>query len=57
MPNQTNKLKPVHMLVFPTAGSLNEAMENMQAIVPEEYWNDVYVSLMVYHNTLIKELS
>lgn len=50
-------VRPVPMSVFPTAHTLNEAIENMRSIIPENQWNDVYASLMVYHNTLLKVLN
>lgn len=59
--NQTNNpnklaIRPVRMKVFPTANTLNEAVEIMQASVPEEIWNEVYRNLMMYHNTLLKAI-
>ena len=53
---QQQKKPEIHKL-FPIAGSLNEALELLEAKVPESLWNDVYVGLMIYHNTLIKEMN
>ena len=47
-------IRPVPLKLFPTAGTLNEAVEIMQAMIPEELWNEVYKNLMIYHNTLLR---
>lgn len=55
-----NKLQPqipaVPMNLFPTMDSLNEAIALAESKLPITDYNSLYAVLMVYHNTLIKQL-
>ncbi len=45
------------MAVFPTAGSLQEVLDLAESKLPITSKNDVTALLMVYHNTLLAEIT
>lgn len=49
-------LRAVHMSIFPTMGSLQEVVDFAESKVPIEYQNELYSLLMLYHNTLLREI-
>ena len=56
MNNQTNhKLKSNPM--YPTANSLDEALAEIKSRLPIENSIQLKAAIMLYHNTLIKELN
>ena len=44
------------MSLFPTLGSVQEVVELANSKLPVIQQNELYSLLMVYHNTLLKEL-
>jgi len=52
-----HKLTPVKQTLFPTADSLQEAVDLLLSRVDPKDYNVIYAGLMVYHNTLLKELT
>lgn len=51
-----NEIKACHMSLYPTKDSLVEAVEYIEAQAPYSA-QDFFPLLMIYHNTLIQELS
>lgn len=59
MKSQYKSLPPIQavsMSLFPTMNSLNEVMALGESKLPITDFNDLYILIMTYHNTLIKEL-
>jgi hypothetical protein len=52
--NPQPALRPVHMGVFPTLGSLQECVELADSKLPITDKNELFSLLMTYHNTLLK---
>lgn len=48
--------RPQPVEVFPTMGSLKDAVQYAQLKLPNCNWNDLHNVLLVYHNTLLAEL-
>ena len=48
---------PMHMSLYPTMDSLTEAIKYIESQVPLNTPNEVFSLLMVYHNTLLKQLN
>lgn len=46
-------LKPVHMPVFPTMDSLQDAVDYADSKLPITTRNELFVLFAVYHNTLL----
>jgi len=58
MATKNNKphIRAVTMSLFPTLGSLQEAVELAESKIPVINKNEMFSLLMTYHNTLLKEL-
>jgi hypothetical protein len=56
MENNKPQIKAVEQSLFPTLGSLNEAVELAESKVPVNCKNEMHSLLMTYHNTLLKEV-
>lgn len=50
------KMKPVVNSLYPTADSLDDAMNRAKASLYSCSPNEVHAAVMCYHNSLIKEL-
>ena len=50
-------IKPIPMTLYPTMDSLDEVMALAQARVPQVSRNEIVSLLLIYHNTLLKEIS
>ena len=50
------KMKPVVNSLYPTADSLDDAMNRAKASLYGCSPNEVHAAVMCYHNTLIKEI-
>ena len=50
------KMKPVVNSLYPTADSLDDAMNRAKASLYGYSPNEVHAAVMCYHNSLIKEL-
>ena len=50
------KIKPVVNSLYPTADSLDDAMNRAKASLYNCPPNEVHAAVMCYHNSLIKEL-
>lgn len=48
--------RPLPVDIFPTAGSLKDAIEFARMRLPDVPWNTLHTVLLVYHNTLLNEL-
>ena len=57
MNTQTNQHKLKHNPMYPTANSLDEALAEIKTRLPIENSIQLKAALMLYKNTLIKELS
>lgn len=51
------QLRAVPMTLFPTAETLNEVVDLGESRLPITNPNDLFTLLMVYHNTLLKQVS
>lgn len=60
MPNlklaEPPKVRPEHMSLYPTMDSLPEAILFIEQQAPLNTPNQIFSALMVYHNTLLKQL-
>lgn len=54
--NQQPPLRAVPMPLFPTLGSLQEVVDFSESKLPIKDKNELFSLLMVYHNTLLKEI-
>jgi hypothetical protein len=52
----SNSIKPQHMSLFPTMGSLQEVVDYAKGQLPITNDNMLTTILMVYHNTILSEL-
>lgn len=52
---RVRSIKACHMSLFPTMGSLTEAVEMIEAKVPMPA-NEIFSLLMTYQNTLLNEI-
>lgn len=52
----TSHEHPAHMSLYPTMESLVEAIRHIENQVPITSPNQLFPLLMMYHNTLLKEL-
>ena len=57
MNTQTNQHKLKHNPMYPTANSLDEAWAEIKTRLPIENSIQLKAALMLYQNTLIKELN
>ncbi len=57
MNTQTNQHKLKHNPMYPTANSLDEALAEIKTRLPIENSIQLKAALMLYSNTLIKELN
>jgi hypothetical protein len=57
LPNNQPQLRAVHMGVFPVMGSLQEVVDFAESKLPITDKNEVFSLLMIYHNTLLKQLN
>lgn len=48
---------PAHMSLFPTMNSTLEAVQYIEAQVPVRTSNEMFALVMMYHNTLLKEIA
>ena len=51
------KVRPEHMSLYPTMDSCQEAIAFIEQQAPLTTPNEIFSSLMLYHNTLLKQLS
>ena len=51
------KVRPEHMSLYPTMDSVTEAISFIEQQAPLSTPNEIFSALMVYHNTLLKQLS
>ena len=51
------KVRPEHMSLYPTMDSCQEAIAFIEQQAPLSSPNDIFSALMLYHNTLLKQLS
>jgi hypothetical protein len=49
-------IRAVHMGLFPTLGSLQEVVDLADSKLPIKNRNELTTLLMIYHNTLLKQL-
>ena len=54
--SRTAALRAVPMSLFPTMGSLQEAIELAESKMPITSRNELFSLLMIYHNSLLQEL-
>jgi hypothetical protein len=54
--NMTVTLKPVPMSLYPTMNSLQEVVNLATSRIPVVHQNEMISILMVYQNTLLKQL-
>jgi hypothetical protein len=52
--NPQPAVRPVHMGVFPTLGSLQDCVNLAETKLPITDKNELFALLMTYHNTLLK---
>ena len=57
MNTQTNQHKLNHNPMYPTANSLDAALAEIKTRLPIENSIQLKAALMLYHNSLIKELN
>jgi hypothetical protein len=57
MNTQTNQHKLKHNPMYPTANSLDEALAEIKTRLPIENSIQLKAAIMLYHNSLIKELN
>ena len=57
MNTQTNQHKLKHNPMYPTANSLDEALAEIKTRLPIENSIQLKAAIMLYSNTLIKELN
>lgn len=53
-------IKPVpleHMSLYPTRDSLTEAIQEIEQSAPLRTPNEIFAALMLYHNSLLAQLS
>lgn len=53
---QGSDLRAVRMPLYPTMGSLVEAITYIESQAPLTTPNQIFVALMTYHNTLLAQL-
>lgn len=51
------KVRPEHMSLYPTMDSVTEAISFIEQQAPLSTPNEIFSALMVYHNSLLKQLS
>lgn len=51
------KVRPEHMSLYPTMASCQEAIAFIEQQAPLNTPNEIFSALMLYHNTLLKQLS
>lgn len=49
-------VQPEHMSLYPTMDSITEAIAYIEAQVPISQPNQMFSLLMMYHNTLLKQI-
>lgn len=52
-----DKVRPEHMSLYPTMDSCPEAIAYIEQQAPLSTPNEIFSALMLYHNTLLKQLS
>lgn len=57
MNTQSNQHKLNHNPMYPTANSLDEALAEIKTRLPIENSIQLKAAIMLYHNSLIKELN
>ena len=55
--SRTAALRAVPMSLFPTMGSLQEVVELAESKMPITSRNELISLLMIYHNTMLAQLS
>ncbi|BAR94634.1 hypothetical protein AVU12_gp075 [Pseudomonas phage KPP21] len=53
---QFQEVRPVAQVLYPTHGTMKEALEEARLLLPEGNHHDFMRALMGYHNTLLKTL-
>lgn len=51
-----NRVRPEHMSLYPTMDSVSEAIVFIEQQAPLQTQNEIFSALMLYHNTLLKQL-
>lgn len=51
------KVRPEHMSLYPTMDSIPEAIAFIEQQAPLKTPNEIFSALMLYHNSLLKQLS
>lgn len=51
------KVRPEHMSLYPTMDSCQEAIAFIEQQAPLNTPNEIFSALMLYHNSLLKQLS
>ena len=51
------KVRPEHMSLYPTMDSVTEAIAFIEQQAPLNTPNEIFSALMLYHNSLLKQLS
>ena len=51
------KVRPEHMSLYPTMDSVTEAISFIEQQAPLSTPNEIFSALMLYHNSLLKQLS
>lgn len=54
---EAQSVRPEHMSLFPTMDSLPEAIQFIEQQAPLTTPNQIFSALMLYHNTLLKQLA
>lgn len=56
-PRAVEKVRPEHMSLYPTMDSVTEAIAFIEQQAPLSTPNEIFSALMLFHNTLLKQLS
>lgn len=51
------KVRPEHMSLYPTMDSCSEAIAHIEQQAPLNTPTEIFSALMLYHNSLLKQLS
>ena len=51
------KVHPAHMSLYPTMDSTTEAIAYIESQIPINTPNEVFGLLMIYHNSLLKQIA
>lgn len=56
-PRAVEKVRLEHMSLYPTMDSVTEAISFIEQQAPLSTPNEIFSALMLFHNTLLKQLS